>query len=203
MNLQLKDKVIIITHDANNISNNISKLLINENAIPVIIGKEIIEQKNYFQISTDVPLTEAYKNVVDLIVNKFGNIDGLVNNVIQLNDVNIEHDDAEMFIQSIQTNTIDCFLLTQQILPALKKSKGAIVNITFNKKINQHNLIDERTALTREWAVDFLKHEIRVNALVIKSMNYSAENENEIANTVSFLLSERSSHTTGQIINVS
>ncbi len=87
-----------------------------------------------------------------------------------------------------------------------------------------------RNALTREWAVELLKYRIRVNAIVVaecwtplyeKWVNTLPEPKarleeivskiplekrmttaEEIANAVSFLLSERSSHTTGQIIYV-
>jgi L-fucose dehydrogenase len=87
-----------------------------------------------------------------------------------------------------------------------------------------------RNALTREWAVELLKYGIRVNAVVVaecftplyarwiqtlpnpeeklKDINSKIPLENrmttseEIANMVAFLLSERSSHTTGQIIHV-
>ncbi len=87
-----------------------------------------------------------------------------------------------------------------------------------------------RNALTREWAVELLKYRIRVNAIVVaecwtplyeKWVNTLPEPQakleeivskiplekrmttaEEIANAVSFLLSERSSHTTGQIIYV-
>jgi L-fucose dehydrogenase len=87
-----------------------------------------------------------------------------------------------------------------------------------------------RNALTREWAVELLKYRIRVNALVVAECwtpQYSnwiktlpdaekkleqitskipLENRmttiEEIANTAVFLLSDVSSHTTGQIIHV-
>jgi L-fucose dehydrogenase len=87
-----------------------------------------------------------------------------------------------------------------------------------------------RNALTREWAVELLKYGIRVNAVVVaecytplyESWIKTFENPEEklksirekiplakrmttaeeIANMVVFLLSERSSHTTGQIIHV-
>jgi len=87
-----------------------------------------------------------------------------------------------------------------------------------------------RNALTREWAVELLKYGIRVNAVIVaecftplyekwintlpdpqeklksitekiplgKRMTTAAE----IANMVVFLLSEKSSHTTGQLIHV-
>ena len=85
-------------------------------------------------------------------------------------------------------------------------------------------------ALTREWAVDLLKYGIRSNCLVIaeswtpaykiwidslddgteklKSIKSTIPLENrmttpkEIADTVLFMISERSSHTTGQFVHV-
>jgi len=87
-----------------------------------------------------------------------------------------------------------------------------------------------RNALTREWAVELLKYSIRVNAVIVAecytplyetwintfenkeeklatiTKNIPLENRmttaEEIANMVVFLLSEKSSHTTGQIIYV-
>jgi L-fucose dehydrogenase len=87
-----------------------------------------------------------------------------------------------------------------------------------------------RNALTREWAVELLPYSIRVNAVIvaecwtplyenwIKTLPNPDEKldsiiskiplENrmttceEIANMVAFLLSDRSSHTTGQLIHV-
>ena len=87
-----------------------------------------------------------------------------------------------------------------------------------------------RNALTREWAVELLKYGIRVNAVIvaecftplyeswIKTFDHPEEQlkmitnkiplgkrmttAEEIANMVAFLLSEKSSHTTGQLIHV-
>src|SRR5688572_13182393 len=87
-----------------------------------------------------------------------------------------------------------------------------------------------RNALTREWAVELLKYGIRVNAVIVAEcytplyeawintlpnpketlqritekipLGQRMTTEEEIANMVAFLLSERSSHTTGQLIYV-
>lgn len=87
-----------------------------------------------------------------------------------------------------------------------------------------------RNALTREWAVELLKYGIRVNSVIVaecytplyeswistfdnpeeklKTITSKIPLENrfttaeEIANMVVFLLSKRSSHTTGQLIHV-
>ena len=87
-----------------------------------------------------------------------------------------------------------------------------------------------RNALTREWAVELLKYGIRVNSIIvaecwtpqydswIRTLHNPGEKLNEIiskiplenrmttpaeiAHAVAFLLSEKSSHTTGQLIHV-
>jgi L-fucose dehydrogenase len=87
-----------------------------------------------------------------------------------------------------------------------------------------------RNALTREWAVELLKYGIRVNAVVVSEcwtplyeawvrgfedpeekirsitsripLEHRMTTSREIADMVVFLLSERSSHTTGQLIHV-
>ena len=87
-----------------------------------------------------------------------------------------------------------------------------------------------RNALTREWAVELLKYGIRVNAVVVAEsftplyakwietlpnpkeklkeieskipLGNRMTTPEEIANMVVFLLSSRSSHTTGQLIHV-
>ncbi len=87
-----------------------------------------------------------------------------------------------------------------------------------------------RNALTREWAVELAKYGIRVNAVIVAEcwtpmyaewlrtvpdpeatrrrieqripLGRRMTTSEEIANTVAFLLSPRSSHTTGQLIHV-
>src|SRR5206468_5042414 len=122
-------------------------------------------------------------------------------------------------------------------LPFLKDAKGAIVNISSKTaETGQGNTSayaaanGGRNALTREWAVELLKYNIRVNAVIvaecytpqyetwirtlknpdekIKEIISKIPLENrmttptEIANAVAFLLSDKSSHTTGQLIHV-
>jgi L-fucose dehydrogenase len=122
-------------------------------------------------------------------------------------------------------------------LPALKLSKGSIVNIGSKTAETGQGGTSAyaasnggRNALTREWAVELLKYGIRVNALIvaecytplydkwIKTLPNSEDvlekikskiplgnrmtTSEEIANMVAFLLSDVSSHTTGQLIHV-
>ncbi|WP_394991422.1 SDR family oxidoreductase [Emticicia sp.] len=248
MNLHLKDKIIIVTGGAKGIGEGIVKVLANEGAIPVIVGRNekdntllvdelAKENKQSFQVVAELSNPEACKNAVDTIMKKFARIDGLVNNAGVNDGVSLENGDYARFMASLHSNMIHYYLMAHHALPALKLSKGAIVNVSSKvAETGQGNTSayaasnGGRNALTREWAVELLKYGIRVNALIvaecytplyekwIKTLPNPAETlqeinariplENrmttaeEIANMVVFLLSDASSHTTGQLIHV-
>jgi L-fucose dehydrogenase len=248
MDLQLKDKVIIVTGGAKGIGEGIVQVLANEGAIPVVVGRN--EQDNLkvvagiektgrkaFQVEAELTTPGASEQAVKKVLDKFGKIDGLVNNAGVNDGVGLENGNYEAFIASLHKNVVHYYLMAHFALPALKKSKGAIVNITSKTAETGQGGTSAyaaanggRNALTREWAVELLKYGIRVNAIVvaeswtplyekwISSLPNPTEKlaaitakipfENrmttaeEIANTTAFLLSEKSSHTTGQLIHV-
>jgi L-fucose dehydrogenase len=248
MDLQLKDKIIIVTGGAKGIGEGIVKVLAAEGAIPVIVGRN--EEDNTktlqeveaaggkaFQVVAELTKPEECEKAVKTILEKAGRIDGLVNNAGVNDGVNLENGNYEAFMASLHKNLVHYYLMAQYALPELKKSKGAIVNITSKTAETGQGGTSAyaaanggRNALTREWAVELLKYGIRVNAIVvaecwtplyenwIKTLPNPDEKlkqivakiplENrmttseEIANTTAFLLSERSSHTTGQLIHV-
>ncbi len=248
MDLQLKDKVIIVTGGAKGIGEGIAKVLANEGATVVIIGRN--EKDNQatvdditkaggkaFQFAAELSIPQQCEQAVKQTIARLGRIDGLVNNAGVNDGIGLENGSYEGFIKSLHSNVIHYYLMAHFALPELTKSKGAIVNITSKTaETGQGNTSayaaanGGRNALTREWAVELLKYDIRVNAVVvaecytplydkwIKSLSNPEEKlkaitskiplgnrmttSEEIANMVAFLLSERSSHTTGQIIHV-
>lgn len=248
MNLNLKDKIIIVTGGAKGIGLGICKVLAAEGAVPVIIGRDDadnqaaireIEAENGKALSVVAELTkpEACKTAVDQIIALYGRIDGLVNNAGVNDGVGLESGDYEKFIASVHKNLVHYYLMAQYALPELKKTKGAIVNIgSKTADTGQGNTSayaasnGGRNALTREWAAELLKYGIRVNSVIvaecytplydkwIKTLENPEEKlkeitakipfENrmttaeEIANMTVFLLSDKSSHTTGQLIYV-
>lgn len=248
MNLQLANKVIIVTGGAKGIGAGIVKLLAAESAIPVIVGRNEMDNQSLveevkkeggeaWQVVAELSDPEASAKTVTAILNKFNRIDGLVNNAGLNDGVGLEHGDYDGFMQSLHRNLVHYFLMAHHALPALKVSEGAIVNISSKTgETGQGNTSayaasnGGRNALTREWAVELLKYNIRVNALVvaecmtpqyekwIKTLDNPTEKlkeitakiplgnrmttVGEIANMVAFLLSPVSSHTTGQIIHV-
>lgn len=248
MNLQLTDKVIIVTGGAKGIGEGIVKVLAAEGAIPVVIGRseadnlktvaavEAAGDKAY-QVVAELTDPKASESAVNEVVAKFGRIDGLVNNAGVNDGVGLESGDYEGFMASLHKNVVHYYLMAHHTLPELKKSKGAILNITSKTAdTGQGNTSGYaasnggRNALTREWAVELLKYGIRVNALVVAEcwtplyanwiktlpdpeaklkeieakipLGNRMTTSEEIANTVAFLLSPLSSHTTGQLIYV-
>jgi L-fucose dehydrogenase len=248
MDLKLKDKVIIVTGGAKGIGLGIVEILAQEGAIPVIIGRkkadnkkevERIKNSGYQVFSVEAELTNPTEceQAVKSVIKEFGRIEGIVN-YAGLNDgVGLENGTYEGFMDSLHRNLVHYYLMVHHALPELKKSKGAIVNISSKTgETGQGNTSayaaanGGRNALTREWAVELLKYNIRVNAVVVaecwtpqyenwittlsnpeeklKEITSKIPLENrmttveEIANTVVFLLSEKSSHTTGQILYV-
>jgi L-fucose dehydrogenase len=248
MNLNLTNKIIIVTGGAKGIGEGIVKVLANEGAIPIIIGRNekdnnllvenlAQENKQSYQIVAELSNPDDCKNAVDLVMKKFGKIDGLVNNAGVNDGVGLENGTYEKFMASLHSNLIHYFLMAHFALPALKISKGVILNISSKvAETGQGNTSayaasnGGRNALTREWAVELLKYGIRVNAIIvaecytplyekwIKTLPNPEETlqeinariplesrmttAEEIANMTAFLLSDASSHTTGQLIHV-
>jgi len=248
MDLGLKEKLIIVSGGAKGIGEGIVKVLAAEGAIPVIIGRNEDDNNHTvnevvaaggkaFQVVAELSDPAACELAVKTIIDKFGRIDGLVNNAGVNDGVGLENGNYENFIASLHKNMVHYYLLAHHSLPELKKSKGAIVNITSKTAdTGQGNTSayaasnGGRNALTREWAVELLKYGIRVNAVVVaecftplyekwiktlpdpeqklKEIESKIPLENrmttaeEIANAVAFLLSPRSSHTTGQLVYV-
>ena len=245
MNLHLDEKIVIVTGGAKGIGEGIVKALSEENAIPVIIGRsesdnvkalESISGKG-FQVVAELTDPVECESAIRKVIEKFGRIDGLVNNAGVNDGVGLENGCYEDFLASLHKNVVHYYLMAHHALPYLKKSKGAIVNIGSKTAETGQGGTSAyaasnggRNALTREWAVELLKYDIRVNAVIvaecytplydkwIKTFDNSEEklksitekiplgkrmtSAQEIADMVVFLLSDRSSHTTGQLIHV-
>lgn len=248
MDLQLKNKVIVVTGGAKGIGEGIVRVLLREGALPVIVGRNeadnlklVNELKRdgaeIFQVVAELNKPVESEKAVKAVIERYGRIEGLVNNAGQNDGVGLEHGSYERFMESLHRNLVHYYLMAHFALPELKKSKGAIVNITSKTaETGQGNTSayaaanGGRNALTREWAVELLKYGIRVNAVVVAEswtplyekwirtlpnpeeklkeivsripLDKRMTTTEEIANMTAFLLSERSSHTTAQLIHV-
>jgi NAD(P)-dependent dehydrogenase (short-subunit alcohol dehydrogenase family) len=181
MDLQLKDKVILVTGGAKGIGEAISKSLHDEGAIPVIIDKdeaagealkEKLQGKVHF-IQSNIISAEACNDAVSRIISLTGRLDGIVNNAGVNDGVGLKNGSPVKFITSLNNNVGHYYYLTHFALPHLIKAAGAIVNISSKTALTGQGGTSGYVAakgailaLTREWAVELLEHGIRVNAVV-------------------------------------
>ena len=138
MDLQLQDKVILVSGGAKGIGGAISRGLIEEGAIPVIIdpsemeGQELLEFAKGKALHLKKRLFSAAdaQEVVQATLSTYGRIDGLVNNAGTNDGVGLEKGSPEAFLQSVEKNVGHYYFLAHYALEALKKSKGVILNIS-------------------------------------------------------------------------
>ncbi|MFN7117309.1 MAG: SDR family oxidoreductase [Saprospiraceae bacterium] len=244
MDLKLQDKVFIVTGGAKGIGEGIVRQLAAEGAIPVIVGRAQHEGEQLAQeirqaggealaITIELGTPESCQEVVQQTFSKYHRIDGLVNNAGANDGVGLEKGNPEAYLASLQKNLHHYYYLAHYALPALKASKGNILNISSKTALTGQGNTSAYTAAkgaqlawTREWAVELLPYNIRVNAIVpaevmtplyrtwLDTFEHPQEKQaaieqniplgkrmtttQEIADMAVFLLSERASHITGQ-----
>jgi L-fucose dehydrogenase len=184
MDLQLKDKVVLITGGAKGIGEAISRDCAREGAIPVFVDKDVEAGRRLraeidstgakcLFIETDVLPAENCRAVVDQTLEKCGRIDALINNVGANDNVGLENGTPEKYVSSLRLNLFHYYNTAHFALPALKKSQGCILNIASKVAVTGQGGTSGYTSakgailsLTRDWAAELLSAGIRVNALV-------------------------------------
>ena len=249
MDLGLKNKIVVVSGAAGkegSIGETIIKKLADEGAIPVLLDRdergsayaENLKAKGIDALfcKTDATNPQQVEAAVAEIMNKYGRIDVVVNNIGVNDGVGLEAT-YEEFMESLKLNLASYFLLAKFALPHLKKSRGNILNTGSKVALTGQGGTSGYAAakggvlaLTREWAVDLIPYGIRCNAIVIaesftpayddwlktlpdgaaalakinRSIPFEARmtRPEEIADAALFLISGRSSHTTGQFVFV-
>ncbi|HEV2781113.1 MAG TPA: SDR family oxidoreductase [Actinophytocola sp.] len=163
---------------------------------------------------------EAAQAIVDLCVERFGRVDGLVNNAGIHYEVLPWDDDPDRARELIEVNLLGTLYTGLAALRAMKDTGGgSIVNISSGASLGQRTLATYSASkgavasLTYSWALDLEAVGIRVNAvcpLAHTRMVWSSERAlrkcppdrtpDRIAPLVVFLISDRSAGITGQMI---
>ncbi len=184
MDLQLKDKVILVTGGAKGIGAAIVRASADEGAIPVIVdrdaeaGKQLraeLRDKNSRSelLIIDLLTAQGCSTAVEQAVKAFGRLDALINNAGVNDKVGLERGNPNDFVTSLNRNLVHYYNMAHYALSHLKQSRGTIVNIGSKTAVTGQGDTSGYAsskggvmALTREWAVELLPHHIRVNTVV-------------------------------------
>lgn len=234
-------KVAIITGGGKGIGFGIAQKFRQENYQVIILDRDkstlevcenqLKDDKGYEFHLCDVSDEQQVKAFFDKIINKYGQIDALINNA----GVAVFKEAAEVsfkeWTEVLATNLNGPFLCSQAAFPALVVAKGSIVNIASISGLRASTLrIAYGTSkaallhLTKQMAVEYGNKGVRVNAIApgpvdtdMAKLVHSADIRTsyhdaiplarygtiaEIANTAYFLCSPEASFINGQFLAV-
>jgi L-fucose dehydrogenase len=184
MNLQLHDKVVLITGGAKGIGGATAQALAQEGAVPVTVDRDTEAGEKLcaelcrdgvrcFLVSTELASPENCSQAVEQTLSEFGRLDALINNAGVNDRIGLEQGSPEQYLGSLQRNLLHYYNMAHYALPHLKSSKGSIVNISSKTAVTGQGGTSGYAsakgailALTREWAVELVPYGIRVNAVV-------------------------------------
>ena len=131
---------------------------------------------NVMAVKCDVGVEADCKNLVDTVINEYDKIDILINNAGISDPIPALEEDLDQFKRVIQIDLISCFHLAQLCAQHMEtqESGGAIVNVASihgfvgSSPNNQPGYTAAKGGLinlTRELALEWARHGIRVNAI--------------------------------------
>jgi L-fucose dehydrogenase len=184
MDLQLKNKVVLITGGAKGIGAAITRACAQEGVIPAIVdrdreaGEQLQSEMRKQAVALEFICLELCSadncsEAVEQTVKRLGRLDALVNNAGINDGVGLEHGSPANFISSLELNLLHYYNMAHYALPHLKKTGGTIVSISSKTAVTGQGKTSGYVAskaailgLTREWAAELLPYGIRVNAVV-------------------------------------
>jgi len=139
---RVKGKVAIVTGGGKNIGHSISVLLAKEGANVCIFDIDVeagTRTANFIKkqggectfVECDVTKVEDIGVAVDKVIEKYGRVDILVNNVGNSKGITLEDIDEKTFQANIDNNLKSAFFCTKAVLPVMKKQQcGSIIFIS-------------------------------------------------------------------------
>jgi L-fucose dehydrogenase len=184
MDLQLKNKVILVTGGAKGIGAATVHICAGEGAIPVIVDRDAeAAEKLRAELRGHGATTHVFtaelsspKECAQAVAHTSracGRLDALINNAGVNDKVGLEHGSPAEFTVSLERNLVHYYSMAHHALPLLRQTKGSIVNVASKVALTGQGGTSGYAAskgailaLTREWAAELLPYGIRVNAVV-------------------------------------
>ena len=236
MENRLEKKIILITGGNGLLGSTIIQKLIVEGAFVINLDINHKTNESLSNLECDITSQESIDNSLNLIINKYNRIDGLVNNAYpRTQDWGNKFEDIKLdsWKKNIDWHLNSYFYMSQQVAVKMAKQKyGSIINIaSIYGVVGPDFTVYDGTNmtmpggyaaikgglinLTRYMASYFGPHNVRVNSVSPGGIfdkqnstfvsNYKKKvplrrmgNPDDIAPSVSFLLSDESKYITGQ-----
>jgi len=190
-NLEFEGKVVIVTGAASGIGKAIA-ILFHEMGAKVVaedqnddVKKLSADYKNILPFIGDVTLEETAMNVVAFAIEKFGQLDILINNAGRIVNKLTVDTTLEEWNMVMSTNTTGAFLHSREALKTMiARKSGTIVNIgsyacffTFPTIAAYASSKGALAQLTRTMALESIEYNIRVNAVGVGDVVTNLINE--------------------------
>ena len=239
----LEGKTVVITGATRGIGKGISNVFVDQgaNVAFTFLSSEKQARSIENELSVHGSMVKGYKSnasdfnesteLIQSILDDFGNIDVLVNNAGITKDNLLMRLSEEDYDSVMNVNMKSVFNMTKAVLrPMLKQRKGSIINMSsvvgIKGNAGQTNYSASKSAIlgfTKSTALELGSRNIRCNAIapgfieteMTNSLSDDQINEwrnsiplkrggnpEDVANTALFLASDMSSYVTGQVINV-
>ena len=183
VNLGLENKTALVTGGAAGLGAAVARMLAGEGTRVAIVDRDEAAGRKLATdwaqakgaihfVSADLTREADCQRCVEETVRTFGRLDLLIHNAGVNDGIGLEQSPAD-FMASLQKNLFHAFAITHFAVVELKKSRGAIVNVSSKVAVTGQGHTSGYAAakggllaLSREWAAALAPDGVRVNAVV-------------------------------------